>query len=639
MLRPRVSTGLSILFAGVAFTWAGPEVLTTKRFTLSHDHANDTVTLRKIRDRETGDLSIASSRPDRVADLQQLSAIREQLHRKKREQQGNIWSGLEARLRKSHGQERIPVVIYLRCERPPQPPKCVEPNNLRDDFEELRRTARERMGKEDRSIARAVTARYGIEAQNSSYYHIVALVRAETIVRMRFDQDITHVVENTPGRPLAEIATLSNSGYNPVPAGGIGSCGQGVRAATIELYHLQREFLHCLGNIDLSQVDNSPGSQTGHQDKCFKVLWNTAPSADFYYFHIGGMGDANFASGCQRVIDNSVQTVSYSYGVGDNPPQGPDHPQSLILDRQAYDWMGAYPVWAVPTANDGWELPPDRQPYNALIVGNVQHWNEEHFVLDAYSLGCTQTDNPGGTDRELPHIVAPGATPSGPYMTIDCLPGFGYCGTSLSAPVSNGLAAAALGADSRMAYWPEKVRAALILTAHNVEGGDWDQWDDGRDGTGTVSGTDAIGFAQEHSTVFPGATYGSGTPVKSGLCVGSLNSTDENSDLYFRAAVPSPLPSDRHLRAVLVWDSSPGDTRNGLSDLDLYGWSDEYPDGENYSSTSWGSNVEVVDVWDATTSGQAPGFQVHVWSTDFPAGSESYIYYCIAWDWVRNHAD
>src|SRR5690606_16232559 len=151
----------------------------------------------------------------------------------------------------------------------------------------------------------------------------------------------------------------------------------------------------------------------------------------------------------------------------------------LVMDDFAYRYP--YPVFVNGTGNFGYQYEANWQGYNAINVGNVRHTNSA-----TYQMGdCTQTRNPppiygGGCiagsgsncagDREMPHIVAPGIPSYDNDFAATCMEGSGTltCGTSWSAPTVNGIAASVISADGRMASWPEKVRAALLVTAQNV---------------------------------------------------------------------------------------------------------------------------------------------------------------------------
>jgi hypothetical protein len=310
------------------------------------------------------------------------------------------------------------------------------------------------------------------------------------------------------------------------------------------------------------------------------------------------------------------------------------------MDNMAYTYP--YPVFVNPSGNSGYAYEVNWQCYNCLNVGNVRHTSNSYYEM----ADCTQTKNPpprygscisgSGSncagDREMPHIVAPGIPSSGSDFATTCLEGSGtpVCGTSYSAPVANGMAANAIAADSRLISWPEKVRAALILTAQNVESGDWTTSSDERDGTGTVSGSEAVAFASGHTAVSPG-----NTACASGLGASSFYAADFSASKRFNFQVPNPKPSGKHLRVVLTWDSNPNVSNgtNDLSDLDL---AVQYNGGTRYSS-SWDSNVEVVDIAASElTAGSNYYIDISPYANRIPSGS--YFYYAIGWTWVRDHA-
>lgn len=441
------------------------------------------------------------------------------------------------------------------------------------------------------------------------------------------------------GNSGPEFSTLANSGYNPgpVPSG----AGLGVRVATFEA-GLTASFLSCLG---VSATYETPSSATNpgdvrHSQAAFKSLVHAAPSATFYHrrsWFYDGTEDVNY------IINNGIQSVSMSQFRGGSSAFRSTYPEFLVVDDFAY--RSPFPVFATPTYNLGYQYEVNWQCYNAISVGNVRHTNDATFEMAE----CTQAKNPppvygsciSGSgadcagDREMPHLLAPGIPNSGTEFAATCLGGTIGCGTSWSAPVVNGLAADVIAADSRMAGWPEKVRATLILTAQNVESGDWTVGGDERDGAGVVSGSEAVSFAQNHTSVSAG-----NTAVEKGMAAGSMYASDfssGNKRFYYR--VPNPKPSNKHLRVVLTWDSNPvvGGSVNALSDLDLI----VQKDGVTQGSGSWDSNVEVVDVAAAgLTAGGSYYIDISPYANRIPASGSrtNYFYYSLAWSWVADHA-
>jgi hypothetical protein len=488
------------------------------------------------------------------------------------------------------------------------------------------------------------------------------------------------------------FATLATSAYNPTSLMPSNSKGQGVNAATFET-GLRQQFVNCVGlGSNLKKWD--AGGTDPHSNQTFRCMTKAAPQANFYHrasltFHT--QDDENY------ILQNSIQTVSMSW----ENNQDPTEEEMRRIDSWAY--RPPYTVFCNPTANDGYCQVPDWRCYNAINVGNVQHYNETHYVLNDTALditqppenctacgnncnghctwGTTQTANPPpfnqgayipnilfdcsscnpGTrgDRELPMIVAPGISPvrylngnpvqypqcgestmSDPCIYGDYPSNYRMCeseGTSYSAPITNGIAACVISADSRMIGWPEKVRAALLLTAQNVDFNYWSFHEDGRDGAGVISGANAVFFAKNHRTVYPG-----GTADTVGLCATSLYNSNQGNVLAFNIKIPNPLPpSGKHLRIVLTWDSSPAKNSdiNDLSDLDLtFQGNSQY-----YSSLSYESNIEMVDVdRSQVTAGNTYTANVSVVTmriTPPPQGYADHIYYAIGWTWVKDHAN
>lgn len=482
------------------------------------------------------------------------------------------------------------------------------------------------------------------------------------------------------------IETLAFSSYNEEYRGQMTSLGQGVNAATIEFAELSPEYVTLLlgdgyqfGRVDTG-YDLGNGT-VGHCHATFGVLRNTAPEAKLHYYKDISytFADSTF------IVDNEIHTISRSTTGGGLWTTI----RARAVDKWAYRYP--YPVIVVPTANKGHSYEPSNLSFNALSVGNVIDYSEWYFMMpwltglsaagiakDTCTGGETQTRNPPGFsghtitqglnfsscdgstndrgDWELPHVVAAGISP---YYNSCCVqddrarqagiqlsakPGYdenlgGACaGTSLSAPAANGLAACIISSNDRMKHWPEKVRCAMILTAHNVHGGHFDPVSDGVDGTGTLAGIDAVDFARNHSAVGWGHT----NPVETGLAVGSLYPDTAYRDLHYKIQVPSTLPSGRHLRIVALWDGSPSMTSytNTLADLDIVIPSYPCPtNGNNINWGTWDSNVEAADIPNsALTPGQTIDFFVRAWPFNIQADAiANYIYYAVGWEWVRDH--
>jgi hypothetical protein len=192
-------------------------------------------------------------------------------------------------------------------------------------------------------------------------------------------------------------------------------------------------------------------------------------------------------------------------------------------------------------------------------------------------------------------------------------------------------------ANIEYSQWPEKVRATLLVTAMNTNGYYWNSNTDGKDGAGAVSGIDAVTFAQNHTIV----TGPGNLACINGQYAGSMTIADQNVNKTFNIGIPSTLPSGKHLRIVLTWDSSPDLTttwKNYLSNLDLFAYNTH---GALVGmGGSWDGNVEMTDVPQSSCIPGAVYTAIVSPSTiRIPAGARYQgFYYCIAWTWVKDHA-
>jgi hypothetical protein len=186
-----------------------------------------------------------------------------------------------------------------------------------------------------------------------------------------------------------------------------------------------------------------------------------------------------------------------------------------------------------------------------------------------------------------------------------------------------------MSADSRMTSWPEKVRVALMLTAENLHSGYWDVSSDGQDGNGVISGKTACEFAVNHVDVYP-----NGNAVYYGMDAGAWFKGDD-SDKIYNIKIPRRMPNNHHLRIVLTWDSNPSinDQKNRLSDLDL----SLSGNGIRYNSSSWNSNVEIIDVpMNDLIAGQTYSTKINSFTQRF-GDADSFFYYAIGWTWVKDN--
>jgi hypothetical protein len=458
---------------------------------------------------------------------------------------------------------------------------------------------------------------------------------------LKNDADVG-VVEafHTEKSQSTEFYSLASSAYNPgsVPSGS----GSGVRAATFE-FGLSQSFLNCISAspAEWDSYTTSDQLDIRHSEAVFLTLARAAPSASLYHrksLVYDGTNDINY------LVSKSIQTVSISRTRGSDAPFHSTYSEFLVMDDFAF--RAPFPVFVNLSGNNGYQYEVNWQGYNSLSVGNVRHTNNSAYEM----ADCTHAKNPppiygsciSGSgencagDREMPHLIVPGIPNSGSDFSTNCFDGSGSlaCGTSWSAAIANGMAADVIGANYRMVGWPEKVRATLILTGQNVDGGNWASGTDGRDGTGVISGSEAVLFAQNHTSVLPG-----NSAAEKGMSANSMYANDFSSNKRFYFSVPNPKPTGKHLRVVLTWDSNPivGGSTNALSDLDLV----VQTNGSTRGSYSWDNNVEVVDVAaDSLTAGISYYIDVVPATNRIPASGSrtNFFYYAVAWTWVKDHA-
>ncbi len=552
--------------------------------------------------------------------------------------------------------DRVKVKIYLQTERP----KVL--NKMEASIDELRAASRASLQRGPTVSLPEITKRHGVTAEKVLGPNLfIAEVSVFDLKRMMFDNAIAAIEEYVEQRPTADYTfdTLWRSACNPPPLPW-NAKGSRVHAATFENGVWQSHF-DCLGNLDANNIEiNNTRDPYCTDDDCimmhsqqtFNFLWRAAPSATFYHHRAQNAWlepDYDSQDSQDFLINNEIETVSLSYERGSDP----NDMEFLVMDNFAYQFP--FTNFFNPSSNSGYDLVVEWAPYNAVSVGNVRHTAERHYEM----AGCTQAKNPnpvyggcvdGGTppdcagDREMPYIVAPGISPdpaggAGNWMqNPPCLQNDEpwaqrlYCGTSFSAPTANGIAADVISADARMRYWPEKVRVALLATAHNVDGGYWNSAIDGRDGEGVISGIDAIWFAKNRVEVQPGGQ------AETGSAVGTIDAASP-TELQFFVKIPSVKPTGKHLRIVLTWDSNPDLTnhRNALSDLDLV----FITKAGIYSSLSYDGNVESIDVpSEKLTAGAVYPLNVVVSRLDIPTDAiAQFFYYAVGWTWARDHAE
>lgn len=451
---------------------------------------------------------------------------------------------------------------------------------------------------------------------------------------------IEHAGERHPTGKLVPLNTLASAALNP-SAHPLDRAGAGVRAATVEKDDITQYRL-CragFGSASLSYV---------HAELTFSCLMNAAPMATLDYCY-GRSFD--LPAVVDWVVDSGVETVSMSL-VGDDSYRE-NSAEALIMDDFVYRWPS--PLYCTGAGNNGWQTETIWQSYSAISSGSVKHWQEQDYIFDSFS----QTRNPdpvygpclgGGAtpcagDRELPEVLTPGSHPYRPADTSDytfvwsdpCKRGYFWGdGTSYSAPTLNGVAARVISSApaAMLRHRPDATKMTLLLTARNVDAGEWDVGVDGRDGAGAVSAYGAVEYVNRCTDLSAQATP---APAVHGFYSGSGDSS--MSERMFSVAVPDTIAPASHLRVALVWTSNPDlNARvNALSDLDIGAFTS---DRGTYGSYSLDASVEIFDVPGAElTPGATYTFRVFPRAIRVPTGARTrFFYYTLGWTWVPDHA-
>ena len=634
-----VSASVTVLASSVEN--AAEKVVSISTISFPNTQPGSVYSIKKFVDTKTGRVRIESESGN-MRSYKDLADMKMREQKALRAKYGNLRGKLRDTFNEMELGDQVRVVIYTRM------PIVKYPNKYKKSIEGLKAQSRAFQKMEPIVSLVEVSRKYGIYIEKTlGKNSFIAEVSKGQLVSMMFDNDITAIEQFIKNEPVTvnDFTSFAISAYNPAPLPA-DSLGQGVHAATFEKGIWQEHF-DCLGNLDSNNISiidfvNHQSQNDYHSQATFRFLWNAAPEATFYHHPM-----TNYIHQASQdfIVDNAIETVSISYTRSTNP-----HTQEfLMMDEFAYRFP--FPTFANPTANSGYKYEVHWQPYNAISVGNVRHSEQLHYEL----AGSTQTRNAdpeygscidGSTgsycagDRELPHIVAPGIAPDLMYGRVDdnkcSIIGWATAGTSISAPTLNGIAADVISADPRMKYAPEKVRVALLLTAHNVDGGHWNATVDGRDGAGVVSGLDAVRFAKEHVEVEPNRVF----PAEHGLSHGSFGLNDTGGQVELQVRVPDAKPVGKHLRVVLTWDSIPDRDlhRNTVSDLDLLFSSNKST--YNYMSMSEDSNVEIIDIPSRVlVAGETYPLTVSVSQARVPTNAVTDVFYwAVGWTWVQDHA-
>jgi hypothetical protein len=589
------------------------------------DHLGTTASVEKVFDATTKRMRLVSTTPgvSTGADLWALERANrsryERLH-------GRLMEDLATKLEAAAPDDEFDVLVVVQHE------ELLPFDKTRFTFEEMEVLARDasirpRLPRPYASVD-DLRARYGLAPLPSARMpddadDLTLRCRAseETLRAMAFDPDVASIEELFEPEPVTDISwdLLILSAFQGDYS--MDSRGLGTHNATFES-GLSDDFLVCEGIWPRPPELDAGG--TPHSELTFHLMRETARRSA--QFHRRSWNYSSISSQ-KWIIANRIEVLSQSTTSTTSPLSY----LARVMDH--FVFRVPRPLFCNPTANDGWAEVPDWGAYNGLSVGNVRHTSFLTYEMPTGPHGeCTQARNPEprystARDREMPYLVAPGYTPIAGALIGDCVE-YAWCGTSFSAPIVNGICANVISAnDQRLKFNPESVRAIVMLTAKNVHADGWNEQVDGLDGTGVISGTDAEFFARTCGDAVP-----DGPALVSGLDLRSLY-WNEYQPIVYNVQVPEVRPEGQHLRVLLTWNSlaSTASLQNDLSDLDLLSSSKR-------RSTSWESNVEVLDVpRDELAAGSIFRAIVDPLILRIPPGR--FTYYSIAWTWVDDHAE
>ncbi|MBD3239110.1 MAG: S8 family serine peptidase [Chitinivibrionales bacterium] len=627
---------------------AHERVVTSRRLRLPLTGAERSIVVRKTVDPRTGRCRITSNDPG-IESYDDVYRLLDEERAALRDRYGAMDRSVRLQYDQLSEDDTMRVLVWGRGEREPLP------SRFRATPAEMRRQSLAQCQLEASEAIRRIATRYALSRVHRYADDMIeCTVSRKHLGELAFDTSVVRIAAVPQGLACGTVVpftVLADAALNPV-AHPDDRGGQGVNAAVVEYpdpvdpWHAEQVKL-CLKNAAPDAIHHNKESS----------YYSTMGTEEFLIQH-----------------DIATSSLSMSFDTGSTA----DNVEFMLMDGFAYRWP--CPLFCTPAGNTphgftSEEVQVNWKAYNALCVGSVKHWQEQAYVFDAFTVtrnpdpvwgARLDGDSTAGGDRELPELLVPGSHPyappgenATPYLWGHDI-GSLYCaadgnldstyacstyyrqtwsgqGTSYSAPIANGMAARLISANPAL-FWgrPDCTKMALLLTAHNVDGGYWNPAEDGRDGAGVISLYDAVEYGRTCTDVGMLDTL---QPVEIGYYTAEADSS--LLDRIFPVRMPDTLPENRHFRAVLVWTSMPDriEHRNVLSDLDLGGFVDD--EGETYGSYSIDASVEMIDVpRSRVTPGKEYSFTVYARDVRIPPGANSDFFYCtVGWAWVRDHAD
>jgi len=393
---------------------------------------------------------------------------------------------------------------------------------------------------------------------------------SDALPALAFEEDLGFAdLNSNEGRPLAYPTVpqaLAQTLTDDAQAAGFKGSGAtiavmepGLLTLSSSCFHVQaQESTTGYASDHMTKVIGLIGNRYGTGDCAASAWTGYAPDANIlvanepsYFF-----GDA------YTWIRNQGGANIITSSWGDNPwfaSHGTLSPRDKYFDY----WTTQFPYPTVFFAAGNNDITPNNdyafaKGYNIISVGNITLGDWPTNRCDDTMSVYNSWKNPSSdhADREKPDIASPGDRHS--------LLGGSIGGTSTATPVTAGVAADLMSANSALKVWPEAIRAILFATANfqNADGQQYSRLLDGRDGVGETNAYLGYMTAQtrEPTTTARYRAHDYGSMSGSSFANGYFDRT-------WTIKVDGPYGT--HVRAALVWDSNVTDENTDAMDLDL----------------------------------------------------------------------